>query len=86
MQSSSSQHHTIDHLCVISLKRTPQRLQDFFRRNSQALENWKVHILEGVDGAHQEELFKKSQVFHNLRYSLLTSFRDFSDLLESDLC
>ena len=62
MQSSSSQHHTIDHLCVISLKRTPQRLQDFFRRNSQALENWNVHILEGVDGAHQQELFKKSRL------------------------
>ena len=62
MQSNSSQHHTNDHLCVISLKRTPQRLQDFFRRNTQALENWNVHVLEGVDGAQQQELFKKSRL------------------------
>lgn len=51
-----------DHLSVISLKRTPQRLDGFFKRNAHALEQWNVHVLEGVDGVQHMELFKQSRL------------------------
>ena len=47
---------------MISLQRTPQRLKDFFERNSLALEHWDVHVLEGVDGIQQKEVFKQSRL------------------------
>ena len=65
MPRDSSQHHIHDHLSVISLKRTPQRLKDFFRRNSHCLKEWNVHIVDGIDGNQQKELFKQARLISN---------------------
>ena len=62
MQRHNSQHQVKDHLCVITLKRTPDRLQEFFRRNAEVIEQWNVRVLEGIDGSQQKELFKKSRI------------------------
>ena len=62
MQRHSSQQQNKDHLCVITLKRTPDRLQYFFRRNVQALKKWNVCVIEGIDGDQQKDLFKKSRL------------------------
>ena len=62
MQRHSSQHQVRDHLCVITLKRTPDRLKEFFRRNAEAIEQWNVCVFEGIDGDQQKELFKKSRL------------------------
>ena len=62
MQGHSSQHQSKDRLCVITLKRTPDRLKDFFRHNSQALEQWDVCVVEGIDGDQHKELFNKSRL------------------------
>ena len=58
MQNDNARNHINDHLSVISLKRTPQRLDDFYRRNSHTLKEWNVHLLEGIDGKQHTELFK----------------------------
>ena len=55
-------HHIQEHICVISLKRTPERLKDFFRRNTHCLENWQVHVLYGVDGNQHEDIFRRSSL------------------------
>ncbi|WP_161567563.1 glycosyltransferase family 25 protein [Synechococcus sp. BS55D] len=51
-----------DHLYVISLKRTPHRLEAFLRRNAEALQDWSVHVLEGVDGSMHQDLFNQSRL------------------------
>ena len=55
-------HNEQDHISVISLKRTPDRLKEFFRRNASALEHWHVHVVDGVDGAQQKQVFEKSRL------------------------
>ena len=62
MQGDNSQTQIDNHLSVISLKRTPQRLNDFFRRNSHTLKEWNVHQLEGIDGSQHNDLFEKSRL------------------------
>ena len=67
MPRDSSQHHIHDHLSVISIKRTPQRLKDFFKRNACALKDWNVHVLDGVDGTQHKRLFEQSRLIsHNV--------------------
>ena len=51
-----------DHLSVISLKRTPGRLQAFFHRNEETLRDWKVHVIDGVDGILHKELLRQSRL------------------------
>ena len=58
--NANSRFH--DHLYVISLKRTPKRLEGFFKRNAEALTEWNVHVLDGVDGTEQKEVFKQSRL------------------------
>ena len=65
MRRLSSQCKIDDQLCVISLRRTPQRLKDFFQRNAEALRHWDVRIIEGIDGNLQKELFKQSRLISN---------------------
>ena len=55
MRGNNDRIHIEDHLGVISLKRTPQRLKSF-RRNANSLKQWNVHVLEGVDGAQQRTI------------------------------
>ena len=62
MQARSIDTYHKDHLSVITLKRTPERLENFFKHNKQALDKLNVHIIEGVDGVQQRELFKKSRL------------------------
>lgn len=62
MQAHSIDSYHKDHLSVITLKRTPERLEKFFKHNKQALDELNVHIIQGVDGAQQRELFKKSRL------------------------
>ena len=62
MQNDNAYNLVNNHLSVISLKRTPQRLNDFYRRNAHTLKDWNVHLLEGIDGTQQTELFKKSRL------------------------
>ena len=62
MQRNRLTQYNQDHICVISLKRTPERLKDFFRRNTRCLENWNIHIIYGVDGNQHEDVFKKSRL------------------------
>ena len=62
MQNDNARNHINDHLSVISLKRTPKRLDKFFQRNSHTLKEWNVHLLEGIDGKQHSELFKKSRL------------------------
>lgn len=62
MQGDNTLDYNSNHLSVISLKSTPQRLEEFFRRNSRSLEHWNVHVLDGVDGPEHRELFKQSRL------------------------
>ena len=62
MQGDNTHSRFQDHLYVISLKRTPQRLEGFFKRNAQTLDEWNVHVIDGVDGAEQKEIFKRSRL------------------------
>ena len=57
--------HNSDHLSVITLKSTPKRLEQFFQRNSNSLEHWNVHVLDGIDGPEHWELFKQSRLISN---------------------
>ena len=61
MQGDNTHSRFQDHLYVISLKRTPQRLEAF-KRNAQTLDEWNVHVIDGVDGAEQKEIFKRSRL------------------------
>ena len=62
MKGNKTSNQIPDNLCVISLKRTPKRLEEFYRRNNNALEQWNVHVLEGIDGKQHKELFEKSRL------------------------
>ena len=65
MQSNNTNSRLHDYLYVINLKRTPKRLEGFFERNAEALTEWNVHILDGVDGTEQKEVFKQSRLISN---------------------
>ena len=65
MQGVNTRSRFQDHLYVISLKRTPQRLEGFFKRNAHALNEWNVHVIDGVDGTEQKEIFKRSRLVSN---------------------
>ena len=66
MQVNNASSRLDNHLIVISLKRTPERLKGFLKRNAYALEHWDVHVLEGIDGEQQKEIFKQSRLIsHN---------------------
>ena len=62
MKKNKTHQYNQDHLSVISLKRTPHRLDNFFRRNYYALNHWNIHIIDGVDGEQHREVFKKSRL------------------------
>ena len=53
------------HLSIITLRRTPQRLKWFLECNAKALENWNVHIIEGVDGVTHRNIFERSRIISN---------------------
>ena len=48
-------------LLVISLKRTPERLRTFFKINEDALVDWEVDVINGIDGIEQEEIVHQSR-------------------------
>ena len=48
-------------LLVISLKRTPERLETFFSINQQSLSDWDVEVVYGIDGVEQDELMHRSK-------------------------
>ena len=62
MQRDNAISRFHDHLYVISLKRTPERLEGFIERNAEALTEWNVRVLDGVDGAEQKEIFEQSRL------------------------
>ena len=49
-------------LYVITLERTPKRLEWFLLRNSTALQNCNVQIVQGIDGEEHKKLFKRSRL------------------------
>ena len=53
------------HLSIITLRRTPKRLKWFLECNAKALENWNVHIIEGVDGVTHKNIFERSRIISN---------------------
>ena len=65
MQRDNSLSRLQDHLIVISLERTPHRLNNFFCRNLNALKHWKVHAINGVDGSKHKEVFSNSRLVSN---------------------
>ena len=42
-------------LLVITLKRTPERLIDFYKTNEDALVNWEIEVINGIDGHEQKQ-------------------------------
>ena len=48
-------------LLVISLKRTPERLRTFLNINEDALIDWDVNVINGIDGLEQEEINRQSR-------------------------
>ena len=48
-------------LLVISLKRTPKRLRDFYTFNNDTLIDWDVEVIDGVDGIENQQISQKSQ-------------------------
>ena len=53
------------HLSIITLRRTPQRLKWFLKCNAKTLENWNVHVIEGIDGVVHKNLFHQSRLVSN---------------------
>ena len=53
MRGNNDRIHIEDHLSVISLKRTPQRLKSFFGA-IQLFKTVEYHVLDGVDGASKK--------------------------------
>lgn len=49
------------HLLVISLKRTPERLSNFFKMNEDTLADWEIDVINGIDGVEQEQINKQSR-------------------------
>ena len=54
-----------DQLCVITLRRTPQRLKWFLECNAKALESWNVNVIEGIDGVLHSSLFHQARLVSN---------------------
>jgi GR25 family glycosyltransferase involved in LPS biosynthesis len=50
---------------VISLKRTPERLSAFYNNNQQALSDWNVEVIDGIDGIEQEQMMCRSRWVSN---------------------
>ena len=48
-------------LLVISLKRTPERLRAFYTINKNALVDWDIDVIDGIDGLEQEKINKHSR-------------------------
>ena len=48
-------------LLVISLKRTPERLDFFYKNNKNCLVDWDVEVIHGIDGHEQEQIIKQSR-------------------------
>ena len=48
-------------LLVISLKRTPERLKFFYENNKHALSDWKIDVIDGIDGLEQEQINQQSR-------------------------
>ena len=52
-------------LLVISLKRTPERLQTFYKINEHSLNDWEVDVIEGIDGIEQKKIYNQSRWLSN---------------------
>ena len=48
-------------LLVISLKRTPERLEAFYNINKHVLVDWNVDVVHGIDGLEQEKIIQQSR-------------------------
>ena len=48
-------------LLVISLKRTPKRLRDFYTINKNTLIDWDVEVIHGIDGVENQQITQKSR-------------------------
>ena len=48
-------------LLVISLKRTPKRLRDFYTLNKKTLIDWDVEVIDGIDGVENQQITQKSR-------------------------
>ena len=48
-------------LLVITLKRTPERLETFYKINKHSLHDWEVEVLDGIDGMQQQKLQHRSR-------------------------
>ena len=48
-------------LLVITLKRTPERLIDFYKTNEDALVNWEIEVINGIDGHEQKQIIHRSR-------------------------
>ena len=48
-------------LLVISLKRTPKRLRDFYTINNHTLIDWDVEVIHGIDGVENQQIAHKSR-------------------------
>ena len=46
---------------VISLKRTPERLKNFYKINEHLLVDWEIDVIDGIDGMEQELIISKSR-------------------------
>ena len=49
------------HLLVISLKRTPERLRAFYTNNENALVDWDIDVINGIDGLEQQQINEQSR-------------------------
>ena len=48
-------------LLVITLERTPERLEAFYKNNKDAVADLDVEVIHGIDGYEQEEINQKSR-------------------------
>ena len=48
-------------LLVITLERTPERLEAFYKNNKDAVADLNVEVIHGIDGYEQEEINQKSR-------------------------
>ena len=46
---------------MISLKRTPERLKNFYKINEHLLVDWEIDVIDGIDGMEQELIISKSR-------------------------
>ena len=48
-------------LLVISLKRTPERLESLLQNQQRRLVDWDVDVIHGIDGEEQEQINQQSR-------------------------